>query len=273
VKRFPRRTGYVPAATRDEPCKRVQIQVPTSVRLRLDALEQGRREAGGAEKPDPPSPSQLNKEEREYLACIRRLSYQGETPRPGSVGPKPWYLTLNDATDYLTQRLEMHKQERARLERLQTTGEHVRAPSMAVADCIREGLALGGGDTGDDHFQASIPVSLLRACGLQDGGRDVAGLLAALPSLLAPFGLVYDEVESLRATVAAFDALPPPSRTVVEALSRAAVAGLATVEKQDRERAPRGGLASRLPPADRWTCAGWDNLRAQGREVPPLPWK
>jgi hypothetical protein len=273
MKRFPHRTGYVPAATRDEACQRVMLAVPTSARLRLEALEQGRREAGGAEKPDPPSAVQLNKEEREYLACIRRLCFQGDTPRPGSIGPAPWRLTLGDATEYLSQRLEMHRQERARLERLQETGDHVRAPAMVVADCIREGLAIGGGDTGDDSMQASVPVSLLRACGLQGGGRDVSGLLTTLTSLLAPYGLVAEEVESLRATVAAFDALPPPPRTVVDALSRAAVAGLAAVEKQDRERAGRGGLASRLPPADRWRCAGWDNLRAQGREVPGLPWR
>lgn len=264
----------MPKATRDEPCQRVRLAVPSSVRLRIEALEVGRREAGGAERPEMPSATQLTAEERAYLACIRRLCFQGDSPRPGSVGPAPWYLQLQDATDYTEQRLLLHRQERTRLERLRESGDHVQSPTTVAADCIREGLALDGlVEPGTDWLQASVPVSLLRQAGLQGEGRDVAGLLAALPSLLAPYGLVAEEMESLRETVAAFDTLPPPPRAVMTTLSRAAIAGLPVVERQDRERAGRGGLASRLPPADVWRCAGWERLRALGREVPPLPWR
>lgn len=273
MRRYPHRTGYVPKATRDEVCQRVRLVVPTSVRLRLEAMEAARRDAGGTDKAEPPSATQLNPEEREYLACIRRLCFQGDRPQPGSVGPAPWYLSLADATSYTEERLRMHSVERARLERLQATGEHVRAPAATAADCIAAGMALGGAVTGDDWVQASVPLSLLRRAGLVEGGRDVPGLLSALQGLLAPYGLQAEEVESLRATVAAFDALPPPPRTVVETLSAALVAGLPVVERLDREREIRGGLASRLPPADVWVCPTWERLRGMGREVPPLPWR
>jgi hypothetical protein len=248
--------------------------VPTGVRLRLEALEVARRDAGGADKPDPPSATQLDKDERQYLSAIRQRCFQGDRPMPGSVGPAPHYLTLPDATAYTEQRLQMHREERSRVERLQATGEHVRAPAATVADCIAVGMDLPtGAATGDDWVQASVPMSLLRRAGLVEGGRDVVGLLGSLDKLLAPFGLVAEEVESLRATVAAFDALPPPPRAVMETLSRALVAGLPTVEREDRERAARGGLASRLPPPDVWSCEGWKRLREMGREVPPLSWR
>jgi len=143
-----------------------------------------------------------------------------------------------------------------------------------VADCIREGLTLPGAQgVADDYVQASVPLSLLRAAGLREGGRDVAGLAQALPALVAPYGLTDEEVGALVATVQAFDALPPPPRAVVETLSRAVVAGLVVVERLDRERAGRGGLASRLHGPEVWVCSGWERLRAMGREVPPLPYK
>ena len=274
MKLHPRKVGCPAAATRAETCQRIRLSVPTSVRLRLEALEVARREGGGAQKADPPSANQLEKDEREYLGAIRRLCFQGSTPAPGSVGPAPWYLTLADAQSYTEQRLAMHREERARIAQLEATGDHVQPPEAVVADCIREGLTLPGAQgVADDYVQASVPLSLLRAAGLREGGRDVAGLAQALPALVAPYGLTDEEVGALVATVQAFDALPPPPRAVVETLSRAVVAGLVVVERLDRERAGRGGLASRLPGPEVWRNENWERLRAMGREVPPLPYK
>jgi hypothetical protein len=274
MKLRPRKTGYPAKATRDELCQRVKLAVPTSVRLRLEALEVARREGGGAEKADPPSANQLEKDEREYLGAIRRRCFQGSRPEPGSIGAAPYYLQLADATSYLEQRLAMHREERARIAQLEATGDHVQPPAAVVAGCIREGLSLPGAQgMADDYIQASVPLSLLRAAGLREGGRDVAGLVQALPALVAPYGLTDEEVGALVATVAALDALPPPPRAVVETLSRAVVAGLVVVERLDRERAGRGGLASRLPGPEVWRNSTWERLRAMGREVPPLPYR
>jgi len=274
VKRYPHRSGMVPRATAAEECQRVMLSVPSTVRLRLEALEQRRLEAGGAEKAAMPHPTLLDKDERQYLSCIRRLCYQGDSPQPGSIGPAPWYLTLQDATDYTGQRLAMHRHERTRLERVEATGDHVHSPTLVVADCIQAGLALPTRPVvANDHIQASVPLSLLRAAGHREDGRDLPKLLRDLPGLLDGYGLVGEEVESLVAAVAAMGALPAPESATTAKLSAAVVAGLPIVERADAARAGRGGLASQLPPTDVWRCATWERLRAMGREVPPLSWR
>ena len=277
--RRPRKGGYAPRASLSDPCQRVQIPCTSATRARLEALEAQRAAHGGTLSPTLPRLDSLHPDELAYMAAIRRLSFQGERPEPGSVGPEPWYLTPSDVQEYARQRLTLHRAERARLAALMESGQYARAPAQVVADAIEAGLPLtgsverGAGSPAplNDYARASIPLPTLQRAGHSSGARRVPDLLRDLSALLSPYGIEPHEIEEVRASVQALDVLPPVGGQVLSVLSAALSAGLQSVEASDRAVLASGGLAPRLPPADVWRCQTWERLRLQGRDVPPIP--